>query len=158
MALADTVAPTYTTKVLHHFWRPTTAIRQGDTDGNPATTADTTWSARAGSIGSSPEHWSGHSSFSAAGATVLAGFFCDDHIPFTLVTDSSANGIPRTYSSFSEAAAEAGRSRVVGGLHFEFSNQAGLAAGRQIGEEVLASKLQPTRGGGPCAAAPSAGS
>ena len=141
MAMADTVAPTYQTKFDYFFWRPTTAIRQADTDGNPDTIQDPSWSARAGSIGSSPEHWSGHSSFSAAGASVLAGFFCNDEISFTLITDSSPSAQPRTYPSFSAAATEAGRSRVVGGLHFDFSNQAGLAAGRAIGAEILADEL-----------------
>jgi hypothetical protein len=118
----------------------------GRHDGNDHTTADPAWSARAGSAGSSPEHWSGHSSFSAAAATVLAGFFCSDRGPFTLATDSAHAGRPRTYSSFTEAAAEAGRSRVLGGLHFEFSNRAGLAVGRRIGAEVLSTALLPERG------------
>lgn len=146
MAMADTVAPTYRTKFIHHFWRPKTAIRQAEFDGNPHTDADPSWSPRAGSEGSSPEHWSGHSSFSAAAATVLGGFFCSDRITFSLVTDSSPGGQARTYSSFSAAAAEAGRSRVVGGLHFEFSNQAGLSAGREIGSEVLSNRLLLNRG------------
>ncbi len=135
MALVDTVAPTYTTKNRYFSWRPITAIREADTDGNDATTLDPIWIARGGSS-ASPEFWSGHSSFSAAGAAVLAGFFCNDNIPFTLATDSAPN-TARAYNSFSEAADEAGRSRVVGGLHFEFSNQAGLAAGRAVAAEVL---------------------
>lgn len=152
MAMADTVAPTYTTKFLYRFWRPTTAIREADTDGNPATAQDASWSPRAGTPGSSPEHWSGHSSFSAAAAGVLAGFFCQDAVPFTLKTDTAPGGAARTYPSFSAAAAEAGRSRVLGGIHFEFSNQAGLSAGRGIAGDVLAHALllrlgQPTHAG-----------
>ncbi len=135
MALVDTVAPTYSTKNHYFSWRPITAIREADTDGNDATTVDPTWIARGGSS-ASPEFWSGHSSFSAAGAAVLGRFFCNDNIPFTLATDSAPNAA-RSYSSFSEAAHEAGRSRVVGGLHFEFSNQAGLAAGRAVAAEIL---------------------
>lgn len=146
MALADTVAPTYSTKYIYRFWRPTTAIHEADPTVNPDTIADPGWSARAGSAGSSPEHFSGHSTFSAAGATVLAGFFCRDDIPFTLTTDSAPGGQARTYHSFSAAAAEAGRSRVLGGLHFEFSNQGALAAGRGVGQEVLANSLLRTRG------------
>jgi hypothetical protein len=84
---------------------------------------------------------SGHSSYSGAGAAVLAGFFCADAIGFTLVTDSAPGGQQRSYPSFSAAAAEAGRSRVYGGLHFEFSNQAGLAMGRDVASEVLATRL-----------------
>ncbi len=76
----------------------------------------------------------------AAAASVLAGFFCADEVPFSLASDSGG-GEARSYPSFSAAAEEAGRSRVVGGLHFEFSNQAGLAAGRAVASEVLGSAL-----------------
>jgi PAP2 superfamily protein len=146
MAMADTVAPTYGTKKVYNLWRPATAIREADTDDNPGTTAQADWSPRSGGIGGNPEHWSGHSAFSAAAAEVLAGFFCNDAIPFSLVSDSSPNQQLRSYTRFSEAAAEAGLSRVVGGLHFQFSNQAGLGAGRAIGAEVLTRKLLLKRG------------
>jgi hypothetical protein len=145
MAAADTAVATVTTKFNHRHWRPTTAIREADTDGNPHTVPDPTWSARAGSAGGTPEWVSGHSSFSAAAAAVLAGFFCTDAIAFTHVTDSSG-GLARTYPGFSAAAAEAGRSRVFGGQHFEYSNQAGLAAGRGVAGEVLAEALLLERG------------
>jgi len=146
MAMADTVAPTYQTKFQFHTWRPATAIREADTDGNPNTDADPGWSPRAGGIGGTPEHWSGHSSFSGAAARVLAGFFCQDNISFAIVTDSAPNGQARTYSSFSAAETEAGRSRVLGGIHFEFSNQAGLAAGHGVAAEVLSRALLLKRG------------
>jgi hypothetical protein len=144
MALADTVAPTFETKHRFHSWRPETAIVEAADDGNDATAPDQGWRPRGGSSGS-PEHWSGHSSFSAAGATVLAGFFCADDVPFTL----TSAGATRTFPSFSAAAAEAGRSRVLGGLHFEFSNQAGLEAGRLVAGEVLDTALLPADGDAP---------
>ncbi|WP_205717807.1 vanadium-dependent haloperoxidase [Actinomadura soli] len=152
VALADVSIPTVRTKFVHRHWRPETAIQQADTDGNPHTEKDTGWKARAGSAGSTPEYVSGHSSFSAAAATVLAGFFCADRISFTHVTDSApidpSTGKPmsRTFEGFSEAAADAGRSRVVGGSHFQFSNQAGLAMGRNLAAEILAKKLLYTTG------------
>ncbi|MDX6232100.1 MAG: hypothetical protein QOH68_1075 [Nocardioidaceae bacterium] len=145
LALADTVAPSYATKYEYRAWRPTTAIREADTDGNDDTTADPTWSPRAGTVGSSPEHASGHSSFSGAAATVLAGFFCRDDIAFALTSEGSSMPT-RTYTGFDAAAAEAGRSRVLGGLHFEFSNQAGLTLGRGVADEVLAHRLLRTDG------------
>jgi hypothetical protein len=141
MAMVDSNIATVGTKFAHRHWRPTTAIVQADTDGNPLTVADGNWRARAGSPGSSPEWVSGHSSFSGTAATVLAGFFCADRIPFALVTDSAPGGQERRYPSFSAAAAEAGRSRIFGGQHFEFSNQAGLALGRAVGAEVLHTSL-----------------
>jgi hypothetical protein len=152
IALADTSIPTVRTKFAHRHWRPETAIQQADTDGNPYTDKVESWRARAGGAGSTPEYVSGHSSFSASAAAVLAGFFCADRMAFTHVTDSSpidpATGAPmaRTFPSFSAAAADAGRSRVVGGTHFEFSNQAGLAMGRDVAAEVLAGKLLYTSG------------
>jgi hypothetical protein len=141
MALADTTVATVATKFAYRHWRPTTAIREADTDGNPLTPPDPTWSARAGSAGSTPEYVSGHSSYSGAGAAALAGFFCADGIPFGYATDSAPGGEARDYPGFSAAATEAGRSRVFGGQHFEFSNQAGLALGRGVAREVLATAL-----------------
>jgi hypothetical protein len=140
MAMADAVAPTFATKFQYHTWRPGTAIRQADTDGNPLTEADPTWTPRAGGFGTSPEHTSGHSSFAGAATTALRGFFCRDRIEFTLPSDSQP-GQSRTYPGFSAAEAEAGRSRVFGGIHFEFSNQAGLDTGRGVAREVLAGAL-----------------
>jgi hypothetical protein len=152
VALSDVSVPTARTKFVHRHWRPETAIQQADTDGNPYTDKDEAWKARAGSPGGTPEYISGHSSFSAAGAGILAGFFCADRIAFTHVTDSApidpATGRPmeRGFASFSDAAADAGRSRVVGGNHFEFSNQAGLTMGRRVAAEILDSKLLYTTG------------
>jgi len=141
MALADATVATVQTKFIYRHWRPTTAIREADTDGNPLTPADPTWAARAGSVGGTPEYVSGHSSYSGAGAAALAGFFCDDRIPFRHATDSAPGGVARDYPGFAAAAAEAGRSRIFGGQHFEFSNQSGLAIGRNIATEVLANRL-----------------
>jgi hypothetical protein len=152
VTLSDVSIPTVRTKFVHRHWRPETAIQQADTDGNPYTDKDEAWKARAGSPGGTPEYISGHSSFSAAAAAILAGFFCADRIAFTHVTDSApidpATGRPmeRGFASLSDAAADAGRSRVVGGSHFEFSNQAGLAMGRRVAAEILAGKLLYTTG------------
>jgi membrane-associated phospholipid phosphatase len=141
MSLADTTVATVRTKYEFRHWRPATAIREADTDGNTLTQPDPAWSPRAGSVGGTPEYVSGHSSFSAAGATALAGFFCADRIEFSHATDSAPDGQARSYPSFSAAAAEAGRSRVFGGQHFEFSNQTGLAIGRGVAAQVLATQL-----------------
>jgi hypothetical protein len=139
MALADTVAPTNEAKYVYNFWRPETAINEGDFDGNAATDGGP-WTGRA-ALSGTPEHYSGHSSFSGAGAEVLARFLCRDDVAFTVTTDSGG-GATRVFPSFSAAAAEVGRSRVLGGQHFEFSNQAGLTAGRLVAEEVV-NRLRP---------------
>jgi hypothetical protein len=144
LAMADTVPVTYTLKHTHHTWRPLTAIRRAAEDGNPDTAADLEWVARA--TGTSPDFVSGHSTFAGAGSTALRGYFCNDNLAFTLEAEASTGLPARSYASFTQAEAEAGRSRVLGGIHFEFSNQAGLAAGRGVGQEVLDKALLRTHG------------
>ncbi len=141
MALGDSVIGAVDSKVTYNFWRPATAIRNAHTDANQDTVRDPTWQPRNGidSIGGSPEHTSGQSTFAGAGSTILAGFF-GDSIRFTFEGDNAIAG-PRTFESFSAAAAEAGRVRIFAGIHFEFSNQAGQAAGRGVAEEILATRL-----------------
>jgi hypothetical protein len=143
MAMADSVGPTTVTKAAYRHWRPAAAVMGGDLDPNPYTEGQAGWVQR-GTPSGSPEYWSGHSAFGGAGAAALAGFFCTDDIPIAgFQSDSAAAaGIPpRDYPSFSAAGAEMGSSRIDGGLHFSFSNRAGLAAGRAIAAEVLARKL-----------------
>lgn len=155
IAMSDTVAPTNVTKQTYNRIRPTFAIHDAESDSNPFTVDDDGWTARSPSAGSPGEYWSGHSAFSAAASTTLAGFFCDDRADFTLTTDVQTGALqanaPRTFSSFSGAANEAGMSRIYGGLHFPYSNQAGLAAGGDIADEVLGHALllqgQPTHHG-----------
>ena len=83
-----------------------------------------------------PEYPSGHSAFSAAAALVLEEFRTNKHSPAE-VTSEDVPGEVRQFSSFSAAAAEAGQSRIFGGIHFEHSNQAGQLLGRKVAQIVL---------------------
>jgi len=123
-------------KFTYQFWRPATAIQNANTDGNDETVQKSTWAPRNGSIGGSPEHTSGQSAFAGCGSTILAEFFGTDNIEFTFEGDNSIAG-SRTFASFSDAAREAGRSRIYAGIHFQFSNLAGQATGRGIAREVI---------------------
>src|SRR5207247_1352372 len=129
-------------KYIYDFWRPVTAIRAGDTDGNPATAPDPTWSSFIVTP-PFPDYVSGHSTFSAAAATVLAMFYGRDNLPFTTGSDFMP-GVFRSFDSFSAAAAEAASSRVYGGIHFRFASDDGLAAGLSIGQWTFTNYLQPT--------------
>ncbi|ETX05959.1 vanadium-dependent haloperoxidase [Candidatus Entotheonella palauensis] len=146
MALGDSAATSAQSKFTYHFWRPATAIRNADTDGNLATEQDSNWTQRNGSIGGSPEHTSGQSTFARAGATILASFYRDDSVTFSFTGDNAIAGA-RTFDSFSAAATEAGRARIFAGIHFEFSNQAGQQAGRGVAQEILDTRLLKTRRG-----------
>jgi hypothetical protein len=133
VALVDAGIAAWDAKYTYGSWRPITAIRLADTDGNEATMADPGWSPLL-TTPNHPEYVSGHSTFSGAAAAVLTDFFGD--IPFS-TTSVTLPGVTRDFDSFAAAANEAGRSRIYGGIHFEFSNQDGLALGRDAGDWVL---------------------
>lgn len=141
MALADAAICAWDAKYAYNDWRPITAIRNAATDGNSATSQDATWTPLLATP-PFPTYTSGHSTFSSAAATVLAGYFGTDNVAFTTVSDFLP-GVTRSFTSFSAAAAEAGQSRIYGGIHFQFDNQAGLAAGAAIGRLVVNHFLLP---------------
>ena len=94
-----------------------------------------------------PTYVSGHSTFSGAAATVLADFFGTDHVHFA-TSDDTLPGVTRSFDSFSAAAAEAGQSRIYGGIHYQFDNQDGLALGRKVGSYVFSHVLVAEQHGG----------
>lgn len=141
IALADAAVVAWDCKYEFDFWRPVTAIRAADLDGNPATIADADWTPLV-TTPPFPAYTSGHSTFSAAGAAVLAGFFGTDEIAFTVASETPAAG-DRSFSSFSEAAIESGVSRIYGGIHWDFDNVEGLATGEALGEFVVENLLEP---------------
>src|SRR4029079_4227514 len=131
-------------KFEYSFVRPVTAIRNADNDGNPETVGDTTWSPLLGTP-PHPSYMAAHSAVSATAATVLAEFFGNDAIAFTSSAEIAAGGqvITRSLNGFWDAAQEAGASRIFGGIHWSFDNQAGLQAGHSVGEFVADNLLQP---------------
>ncbi len=135
VALADSSAAGWDAKYFYGLWRPETAIQNADADGNDATELDPTWRPLL-ITPPHPEYVSGHSTYSAAAATVLTSLFGDSY-SFT-TTSVAVPGVTRSFDSFAQASAEAGRSRVYGGIHYEFTNQAGNALGTQVGQAVLA--------------------
>lgn len=140
IAMADAAICAWDAKYTYSNWRPVTAIRAGDTDGNPATSPDATWSSFIATP-PFPDYVSGHSTFSAAAAAVLALFFGTDDLVFITGSDALP-GVSRSFPSFSAAAAEAAMSRVYGGIHYRFASQDGLNAGTQIGRFTFRNYLQ----------------
>ena len=143
LAMADAAICTWDAKYAFNFWRPVTAIRHGDSDGNPSTVADATWSSFIATP-PFPDYVSGHSAFSGAAATVLALFYGTDDIAFDTGSDALP-GVYRVFGGFSDAAAEAAVSRLYGGIHFRSANDDGRASGVAIGEYVFTHFLQPKR-------------
>jgi hypothetical protein len=143
LATADAYISSFEAKYVYNFWRPITAIRAADTDGNSDTLADPSWSPLIVNP-QMPAYASGHSTFGGAAAVVLAGFFGTDDIAFSSTSDfMGMAGVTRSFDSFSEAAEENARSRMLAGIHWSFDNDDGLLAGRALGEYVVDNFLTP---------------
>lgn len=152
IAMADGYIGSFESKNHYNFWRPVTAIQLADSDGNPQTIADPTWTP----LRPTPpitDHDSAHSVEGAAAAEVLKEFFGTDDISFeacslTLAPGSTCNDaapVFRSYGSFSQAAEENGLSRILVGFHFRHAVEEGLKHGRKIGDRAVNLFLRPVR-------------
>ena len=144
MVIADGYIAGFKIRYVYDFWRPVTAIREGDTDGNDATAGDPSWN----SLQNTPavsDYPSTQSTFSGAVAEVLAGVLGTDQVSFALTSGSPFAGIKRAFTSFSQAARESADSRVYAGIHFRTACKDGLTLGRKIAQRALALYLQPAR-------------
>jgi hypothetical protein len=139
VALADAAIVCWDMKYACNFWRPVTAIHDADSDGNDETIRNTDWLPLLVTP-PFPSCTSGHSTFSGAAAQMLSLFFGRDDVGFT---DTSIQGRPgRSFASFSQAAEEAGRSRIYGGIHFEFDNAGGQKSGRAVSQYIFDSYMK----------------
>jgi PAP2 superfamily len=143
LSFADSAIAFYDAKYTYQLWRPVTAIRLADTDGNPTTLADQNWLPLAGNTAADPSYPGAHSTISAAGADVLASFYGDKQ-RFT-VTSPALPSVSRSFTRFSDAAREAGLSRIYAGQHFRFDHSAGLELGHDVAGFVVRNALLPAR-------------
>lgn len=132
VTLADAGIACWDCKYRFDFWRPVTAIREAARLNNPALVADPNWLPLLPTP-PFPSYTSGHSSFSGSAAAALTAFFGTDEVRFATTSEGLA-GVTRVFNRFSDAAAEAGMSRIYGGIHWDFDNRDGLSAGRALGE------------------------
>lgn len=151
-AMADAGITAWDAKYEYDLWRPIDAIRKADTDGNAATVKDVNWTPLLVTP-SFPSYTSGHSTFSGAAASVLSSLF-GSNVAFKAWADPGSTGqwppssdvsslASRTFSSFSQAAEEAGISRIYGGIHYSFDNTAGLSSGNSVGNWTVQNLLKP---------------
>lgn len=140
IAEADAAIAAWDMKYVHNFWRPVTAIQNGDLDGNLDTIGELAWTPLIATTPPFPGFTSGHSTFSAAGGEILKLFMGTDNISFTTSTDA-AGIAARFFNNFSAAVDEAGMSRIYGGIHFQFDNTVGKTMGRNIGGYVYSNYL-----------------
>ena len=131
-ASADALIACWDAKFFYNFWRPVTAIRAGDTDGNSETAPDPAW------IGliitpNHPEYPAAHGCFSGASTETLNYLFGTDEVGFSM--DSNVAGVVnpvRNYDRLSEALQEVLDARVYGGMHYRNSTRIGANMGKQV--------------------------
>lgn len=149
LTAADALITTWHEKYRWNFWRPRAAIRQADTDGNPATVADPSWEPMfhptldpaIGGVGPPlstppyPDHPSGATSYACASMEALAAFFGTDEMPF-YATSSRFPGEQRAFTRFSDLGKEVLEARIWSGIHFRTPDVASATIGREISRYV----------------------
>jgi hypothetical protein len=141
LSFADSAIAFYDAKYAYQVWRPVTAIRLADGDGNPDTAADPNWLPLTENTPADPSYPGAHSTISAAGAEVLASVY-GDRESFS-VTSPVLPGVTRSFERFSAAAEEAGVSRIFAGVHTRLDHLAGLELGHDVANFVLDNALLP---------------
>jgi hypothetical protein len=139
---ADADIACFDAKYHYAFWRPITAIRAGDTDGNDATVGDPSWSPLLPATPNHPEYPSAHSCITPAGALAIARFLGTGTIDFTI---PSLTGLgDRTFARVGDLREDVGNARIWGGIHFRSAVEDGLELGRKVADQVLSHHFQRT--------------
>lgn len=141
MAASDALVAVFDAKYTFMFWRPITAIRNGDQDGNDATNRDEAWEPLI-STPMHPEYPCAHCISQTAVASVLSTLY-GDTVAFAL-TSPTAAGVTRRYTRLSDYAIEVLNARIYDGVHYRKSGEVGAAMGRAIAAYIVENTLRPT--------------
>jgi hypothetical protein len=143
MAINDSLVASFYNKYHYNFWRPETAIRAGDTDGNPKTEADPSFMPFIVTP-CFPSYPSNHGSGSGGGAEVLRRLYGEGGHAIT-ISNPATPTIVLQYTSFTQITDDISDARVYGGIHFRTDQVAGAALGRAVGTAVYKNNLRPAR-------------
>jgi hypothetical protein len=144
MALSDGAVTTFFNKYHYNFWRPETAIRAGDTDGNRKTDADPNWVPFIPAP-CFPSYPSAHGTLSGAGAEVMRRLYGEAGHAITL-SNPAVPTIVLYYGSFKQITDDISDARVYGGIHFRTDQDAGARLGRAVGTVVYKNNLRAKHG------------
>jgi PAP2 superfamily len=142
VALTDAYIAVFDAKYHYEFWRPITAIRNGDISGNPATELDATWQP-IDNTPMHPEYPCAHCIQSGAAVAVIESVLGSADIPEVSVTSSTAPGVTHRWTNLGVFSDEISNARIWAGFHYRFSTRVGTDMGRQIGAYVVKSVMQP---------------
>lgn len=143
MATDDALRATAAAKLHYNFWRPVTAIRNGEADGNPDTQADPAWIPLINTP-NHPEYPCGHCTQAGAVAEIMSAEV--GAVPRAGVRISSRslpNAAVQTVRDWNEWVKQVNWSRTLGGVHYRFSNEAGEKVGRDTAKLALSKLMQP---------------
>jgi len=142
LAMNDALIGVFDAKYHYNFWRPITAIRNGDIDGNPATDRDATWQPIADTP-MHPEYPCAHCAESGAVAGVVRTVLGTDEIPEITMTSPTAPGVTHRWTNITAFTQEVASARIWAGFHYRFSNRIGTDMGLSIGQYVAENVMQP---------------
>jgi hypothetical protein len=148
MAINDAQASVFETKYHYNLWRPETAIRAGDVDGNLLTRGDSDFKPFIVTP-CFPSYGSGHGSSSNAAREVLERVLGARH-HFITLDNPAVPGVVLQYGSFRQITSDIDDARVYGGIHFRFDQEAGAKQGRHVGAYVHRNTLRRSRDQGEC--------
>src|SRR5439155_10673682 len=140
----DAMIAVFDAKYTYEFWRPFTAIRNGDIDGNPATERQADW-LPIDNTPLHPEYPCAHCIVSSAVAATIKAVLGSDEIPEVSLTSPFAPGVTHRFTNLAAYTEEVAYARLYAGFHYRFSIVVGQEMGQKIGSYVAASILQPNK-------------
>lgn len=144
MAISDALVVSFANKYHYTFWRPETAIRAGDTDGNPKTPQDLTFEPYV-TTPCFPSYPSNHGSATTAGAEMLRHLYGAAGHAITF-TNPAVPGVTLRYTRTKQITQDVSDARVYGGIHYRFDQDAGDLVGQQVARAVYKTQLRPAHG------------
>jgi len=142
VGLNDAIIAVLDAKYHYDFWRPVTAIRNGDIDNNPATEREATWQPIAPTP-MHPEYPCAHCILSGSVAGVFKAALGTTDIPEIATTSPTAPGVTHRWTNMTAFTDEVANARIWSGFHYRFSTRVGTDMGLRIGEHVVKSVMQP---------------
>jgi PAP2 superfamily protein len=142
IAINDALIAVLDAKYHYNFWRPVTAIRNGDIDGNPATDREAAWQPIADTP-MHPEYPCAHCILSGSVAGVVKAALGTVDIPEIAITSPTAPSVTHRWTNVTAFTDEVANARIWAGFHYRFSTRVGTDLGLRIGEYVVKSVMQP---------------